>query len=413
MRSRSRRDAGTALQGGSPGWAARCSGTRRPRADHGRTRHPPATAFREGLYRRTLALADALAAGLVVLVVLPLLASAAPPAWPRSPPSAPSCSSARSAASTTATSSSSRRRRSTRRRALLQIAALYTLVLWLFHDGFTSVVLERQRRHAPWGRRPSSAAPRLACAARGSPRRVAAPERCLVVGDARGDRAVAAEDRSAGRVNAEVVASLALDAADRVGRSSSRRFARAHPQPRRPPRRSSRRHGAGRETLDLIRDREVRRRAGQPAAAHARGRRLLGRVRPPRRPDDARRPPLRPLALVARAQARASTSPARRSCSSRRAAVLAIALAIRLDCRGPVLFRQTRVGKDGERFEMLKFRTMVDDADEPQGGAAPPQRDRAGCSRSPTTRASRASGASCAAPRSTSCRSSSTSGAAR
>jgi exopolysaccharide biosynthesis polyprenyl glycosylphosphotransferase len=43
--------------------------------------------------------------------------------------------------------------------------------------------------------------------------------------------------------------------------------------------------------------------------------------------------------------------------------IMAIALAIRLDSRGPILFRQTRVGRDGERFTMLKFRTMVDGAD--------------------------------------------------
>jgi exopolysaccharide biosynthesis polyprenyl glycosylphosphotransferase len=40
-----------------------------------------------------------------------------------------------------------------------------------------------------------------------------------------------------------------------------------------------------------------------------------------------------------------------------------IALAIRLESRGPVLFRQTRVGRDGERFRICKFRTMVDGAD--------------------------------------------------
>jgi exopolysaccharide biosynthesis polyprenyl glycosylphosphotransferase len=40
-----------------------------------------------------------------------------------------------------------------------------------------------------------------------------------------------------------------------------------------------------------------------------------------------------------------------------------IALAIKLDDRGPVLFRQVRVGRDGERFRLLKFRTMVPDAD--------------------------------------------------
>jgi exopolysaccharide biosynthesis polyprenyl glycosylphosphotransferase len=41
-----------------------------------------------------------------------------------------------------------------------------------------------------------------------------------------------------------------------------------------------------------------------------------------------------------------------------------IALAIKLDGGGPVLFRQTRVGRDGERFRICKFRTMVADAEE-------------------------------------------------
>ena len=41
----------------------------------------------------------------------------------------------------------------------------------------------------------------------------------------------------------------------------------------------------------------------------------------------------------------------------------AIALAIRLDTKGPVIFRQTRVGRDGEHFSICKFRTMVVDAD--------------------------------------------------
>ncbi|MDE9364292.1 sugar transferase [Luteipulveratus sp. YIM 133132] len=43
--------------------------------------------------------------------------------------------------------------------------------------------------------------------------------------------------------------------------------------------------------------------------------------------------------------------------------LLLIALAVCLDSRGPVLFRQTRVGERGEEFTMLKFRTMVRDAD--------------------------------------------------
>ena len=46
---------------------------------------------------------------------------------------------------------------------------------------------------------------------------------------------------------------------------------------------------------------------------------------------------------------------------------LAIALLILLDSGRPVLFRQRRAGKDGKPFTMLKFRTMVADAEERLG----------------------------------------------
>ncbi|MGE5218590.1 MAG: undecaprenyl-phosphate glucose phosphotransferase [Chloroflexota bacterium] len=44
-----------------------------------------------------------------------------------------------------------------------------------------------------------------------------------------------------------------------------------------------------------------------------------------------------------------------------------IALAVKLTSPGPVLYRQERMGLDGGRFEMLKFRTMVDDAERQTG----------------------------------------------
>jgi lipopolysaccharide/colanic/teichoic acid biosynthesis glycosyltransferase len=46
------------------------------------------------------------------------------------------------------------------------------------------------------------------------------------------------------------------------------------------------------------------------------------------------------------------------------------ALAIKLDGGGPVLFRQTRVGKDGVDFELLKLRTMVVGAEKIGAGYA-------------------------------------------
>jgi len=42
--------------------------------------------------------------------------------------------------------------------------------------------------------------------------------------------------------------------------------------------------------------------------------------------------------------------------------MLAIAAAIKIDSPGPVLFRQTRRGFNGQKFEVLKYRTMVVDA---------------------------------------------------
>jgi lipopolysaccharide/colanic/teichoic acid biosynthesis glycosyltransferase len=41
---------------------------------------------------------------------------------------------------------------------------------------------------------------------------------------------------------------------------------------------------------------------------------------------------------------------------------VAIAIVIRVESRGPIILRQTRVGLGGEDFELLKFRTMVPDA---------------------------------------------------
>jgi hypothetical protein len=100
----------------------------------------PAAAFRDGLSRRTLALADATAAGIVVLGLLPLLNADA------------LLASVLLAIPTMVLVSKlgglNQRdelvlNKSTLDEAprLLQLGALFSLLLWLFHDGFTSVVL--------------------------------------------------------------------------------------------------------------------------------------------------------------------------------------------------------------------------------------------------------------------------------
>ena len=44
-----------------------------------------------------------------------------------------------------------------------------------------------------------------------------------------------------------------------------------------------------------------------------------------------------------------------------------VAVAVRLDSKGPVLYRQTRVGIKGKPFDVLKFRSMRSDAEESNG----------------------------------------------
>jgi len=43
--------------------------------------------------------------------------------------------------------------------------------------------------------------------------------------------------------------------------------------------------------------------------------------------------------------------------------LIVIAILIRFDSKGPVLYKQTRVGRNNKDFKLLKFRTMNSDSD--------------------------------------------------
>jgi hypothetical protein len=74
------------------------------------------------------------------------------------------------------------------------------------------------------------------------------------------------------------------------------------------------------------------------------------------------------------------------------------AVLIKLESRGPLLYRQERVGQNGKTFFVAKFRSMRTDAEKDGRPSGPP----------PMTAASRASAPSSASCASTNCRSCST-----
>ncbi len=250
---------------------------------------------------------------------------------------------------------------------LLQLATLCALVAWLTGGLIVSGNLDRHEALFLW----LALAALLVWArtlARALALRVAPAERCLFIGDAQSATTICAKLSGHGGVKAKVVAHLDLD---KVAPWSTDTFSE--------PRLS--------EIRDLAQSLDVHRAIIAPRSADAGEMlnlvrtlkavgvrvslvpRLLEVVGSSVEFDDlhgvtvmgVRRFDLtRSSAAVKRAFDLVGASLGLLAVAP---VLIVIAIAIKLDSRGPVFFSQLRVGRYGQRFYMLKFRTMVQDAE--------------------------------------------------
>jgi exopolysaccharide biosynthesis polyprenyl glycosylphosphotransferase len=243
--------------------------------------------------------------------------------------------------------------------ALLQISALLALLVWL-------------ARHQVLHAEPSSGAVLLLwtstlallllgrVAARSLARRVASVERCLVIGDPAGITALEAK-LSASRAKAEVVARI--DVAQELSTLDLPAFRMLVVRHRVDRVIIAPLWGDQHAPLDLIR---MAKAIGLRVSLVPRLLEVVGSavtfdeldgltVLAVRRAGLGRSSRMlkRGFDLVGATAALVLLGPA----------MLAIAIAIRLDSHGRALFRQVRVGRDGRRFWIFKFRSMVADAE--------------------------------------------------
>jgi exopolysaccharide biosynthesis polyprenyl glycosylphosphotransferase len=250
---------------------------------------------------------------------------------------------------------------------LFQLATLCALLAWLAGGAVVAGVLDRHEALLLWGFLLLLLLV-LRASARALALRVAPLERCLFIGDAQTAATMAGKLEGGGGVKARIVAHLDLDkiAPWSTDALSSARLTeiRALAQELDVQRAivAPRSADAG-EVLDLVRTlKAVRVRVSVLP-------RLLEVVGSSVEFDSLQG---MPVMGVRRFELTRSSATVKRTfdvlCASLGLLAVAplmaaIALAIKLDSRGPVFFRQQRVGRHGKRFAIFKFRTMVANAD--------------------------------------------------
>jgi exopolysaccharide biosynthesis polyprenyl glycosylphosphotransferase len=250
---------------------------------------------------------------------------------------------------------------------LFQLATLCALVAWLAGGLITHRPLDRHEALFLW----LALAGGLLLAravSRGVALRIAPSERCLFIGDEVSAETIRSKLSGHGGVKAEVVAHLDLD---KVGAWSTDSFSESRLAEIRDLTRTLDVHRAiiaprsvdGGEMLNLVRTLKA---VGVRVSVLPRLLEVVGSsvefddlhgvtVMGVRRFELTRSSALfkRAFDLLGALVGLLAVSPL----------LAVIAVAIKLDSRGPVFFRQQRVGRHGQRFRMLKFRTMVPDAE--------------------------------------------------
>jgi len=246
---------------------------------------------------------------------------------------------------------------------LFQLATLYALLIWLMENALVVGGLGHRQILGLWGVLVVSsllarASARVLCQA------FVSAERCLVMGDPASAEQLQGKLDSDIAVNATVVGSVGLE--EREGQIpwsalSLQQILREHDAQRVV---IAPQHADSREVLDLVRTLSS---LGVRVSVFPR---LLEVVGSSVEFDDVNGMPV--LGIHPFGVSR-STRLLKRTFDLLGAAfgllfisplMALIAIAIKLDSRGPVFFRQPRVGRDGGEFEIVKFRTMVDGADQ-------------------------------------------------
>jgi len=244
--------------------------------------------------------------------------------------------------------------------ALLQIAGMFALVTWLIHDGVGVANLEA--RQVVWVWIAMFGAMFLArAAARSIAARTSPTERCLVVGDLATMDTVARK-LSNSSVKARVIACLPVSERQPTFDEASFRELVQHHEIERVIIAPVSTDAA--DTLELVR---LVKAVGVRVSLLPRLLEVVGSSVEFDHVDGLTMLGVRRFGLTR------SSRLAKRSFDFVGATVgliavaplfAAIVAAIRLDSRGPVFFRQTRVGQEGRHFEILKFRSMSADAEE-------------------------------------------------